>query len=106
MGRHRRHPPNKTRQKVKRESLVVRWEDGTENLVYSDEVTTVDGAPVEEGSQVKYFWKPEKKFYNGFVVELVHNLGKVTSEPVTNSQIQEETSGEEVHAVEEPVSDS
>jgi hypothetical protein len=39
----------------------VRWEDGSENLVYCDELVTVDGASVAEGSSINYFWKPEKK---------------------------------------------
>src|ERR1700733_2738537 len=60
-----------TNKKAKRQSAVVRWEDGTENLVFINELEAVDATlPLGVGTQIKHFWKRDKQIYTGHIIEL------------------------------------
>ena len=50
--------------------IIVKWSDCTENIVYADVVSSVDDKPLAVGSNIEYYWKPDRKMYIGTVVDL------------------------------------
>lgn len=54
--------------------VLVKWTDGTENIVLSSQIRVVDKSkPLKKGAEVKMYWKPEKKWYFGRVIAVENN---------------------------------
>lgn len=56
--------------------VLVRWNDGTINVVSSNELKTF--GIIEKGSSVKMFY--EKKWYSGIVIETEETAGGYSTE--------------------------
>ncbi|CAG9762540.1 unnamed protein product [Ceutorhynchus assimilis] len=54
---------------------VVRWNDGTENIVLLSQIQCVNESEMMKiGSQIKMRWKPQKKWYYGTILEMENTV--------------------------------
>ncbi|CAG9764324.1 unnamed protein product [Ceutorhynchus assimilis] len=52
-------------------NVLVKWCDGTENIVLSSQIQLVNKSEsFEKGAKIKMYWKPEKQWYFGVVIEI------------------------------------
>ena len=86
---------------IKRLRRNLQWLDGNMTVdisFFGDEIVRVDGSSLAEGTEIKYFWKPEKEIYNGIIVglQLLPTLTKVSpNESEINTELLQETNIEE-----------
>lgn len=50
--------------------VIVKWRDGSTNVVSSNEIESIDCDTLKVGVEIKMYWLPEKKYYYGKVIQV------------------------------------
>ena len=56
--------------KIANQDVVIQRNDGSQNVMFRKDIDSVDSNPITVGSAIKCYWRPDKKFYYGTVIEM------------------------------------